>query len=227
MARDWYPIRIEERPEWHANFAFHAVATGTLYGLTVAEVTRIGVDAEAVRLVVNYAREVDAFAQGVTEHRRAVLEGAVGAPLPTMPAPPSPLVLPGATLTAVAARTRDYARRIKASAGYDKSVGQAYGIVSPAIGPKNTPEIVRAIPMSDGRIELRIKMNGYRAVAVDMRRNGGAFEQIGVSQGRSFVDSKPTLASDGTETRDYRVQGLAGNRRVGEVSSVTTAITQR
>lgn len=226
MAVDWYPRRIAELAEWHANFSTQATATGVANGLTAGEVTQIAADAAVVELLFNYNETVDAFTQAVTEHRRLIINSSVGTPLPPAPTPPVAISLGIGAATAIEARTRQYANRIKASVAYTPAVGELYGIIAPTEGGPATPSIVKATALIDADVALKIKKSGHNAVAVDMRRHGGAWTQIGVSLGTTFVDTVEPTTPDGCEMREYRVQGLdSNNNRIGDVSPTVSTVT--
>ncbi len=58
-----------------------------------------------------------------------------------------------------------------------------------------------------------------------MRRAGGTWAQIGVSQLATFIDTTPPLVAGQPETREYRCQGVVGNQRTGEVSATVSIVT--
>lgn len=66
---------------------------------------------------------------------------------------------------------------------------------------------------------------GYDVIAITMKRGGGGWMQIGVSQTASFTDVSPLLVPGQPEQRDYRVQGMLNNARVGGVSGTVSAVT--
>lgn len=226
MAIDWYPSRIAELAEWHANFSTQATATGVANGLTAGEVTQIAADSAVVELLFNYNQLVDSFTQSVTEHRRLLINSAVGTPLPPAPTPPAAISLGIGAATAIEARTRQYANRIKASTTYTPAIGELYGIIAPEEGAPGTPSIVKATALIDADVALKIKKNGHNAVAVDMKRHSEPWTQIGVSIGTTFVDTIEPTTPDGCEMREYRVQGMdSQNNRIGDVSSTVSTVT--
>ena len=62
-------------------------------------------------------------------------------------------------------------------------------------------------------------------LAVDSRRGGGGWEQIGVSQTDEYIDTRAPLSAGDPEVREYRVQGMENNARVGANSEVSTVST--
>ncbi|MEX2244712.1 MAG: hypothetical protein WD716_12815 [Fimbriimonadaceae bacterium] len=220
---DYYPTRLTDLIPWHANFAVEATASGTTHGLTAGEVTQAGEDSNTVALLVNYSEAVDQFRQEVTEFRDAVLRGDPLLQKPTAPVAPATLTLGLAALPGIEARTREFSTRIKASSTYTTAVGEAYGIVgtSPAQG---TPSVA-ASPLTGSQVRLRIGKSGFSVLAVDSRRGGGAWEQIGVSQTAEFIDTRAPLVAGQPEQREYRVQGMLNNARTGDPSDIVSVVT--
>lgn len=225
MPNDWYPRRIAELAEWHNNFAAQAALSGTTYGLTGGEVSQIGTDAALVLALFNYNETVDNFTESVTAHRRAFLNTTIGSPPPVSPTPPAAFSAPLGSLAAVEARTRGYANRIKASANYNASVGELYGIIPAEPTGPGVPQILQTTALIDADVALKIKTAGHTMIAVDMRRGGGDWTQIGATQTNTFIDTTNPLAEDGCEIREYRVQGMQGNNRIGEVSNIARIAT--
>lgn len=221
---DWYPSRIADLPPWHANFNTEAAASGTTHGLTAAEVTQINVDAGVVATVVNYAEAIDAFGQEVTAFKNDILRGDHLAPMPALPVAPADLTVVIGGLPGIEARTRGYVSTIKASSAYTTAVGEAYGIVAPEPGVPGPPTVsATALPAS--QVRLAIGKAGYSVLAVDSRRGGGGWEQIGVSMTAEYIDTRAPLTPGTPEQREYRVQGMEENARVGFLSDVSIAVT--
>ena len=223
-ANDFYRRRLSERDTWHATFAAEAAVTGTDYNLSAADVVQIQRDATNVSQVVNYSEAVDRFRQAVTAFRDAVLGGEPRLPVPAPPdAPPGLAFAPG-SLQGIEARTRHYVAVIKASPGYTQAVGESYGIVPPARGALGVPSI-SASSLPGTKVRLRIGKAGFAILAVDCRRAGGEWEQVGFSMRAVFVDSRAPLVVGQPEQREYRVQGIVGNARTGELSDTVVVVT--
>ena len=221
---DWYPYALAELVPWHANFAAQATTNGTSLGLVAAQVTQIGTDSDNVAAIVNASQAADDFAKAVTAFRETMFSNQANLPLPTPPSPPGIIVLPLGSMASIEARTRHYANIIKSSPAYTTDDGVAYGIVSAAPSPPGTPSItVQAQPASIVRVA--IAKAGYSVLAVDSKRGGGAWEQIGVSQTAVFMDERAPLVAGTSEVREYRVQGMVSNVRTGPVSAVASAST--
>jgi hypothetical protein len=186
MATDYYPARRADRVAWHANFSTEAAANGTTLGLTAGNVAKIAEDATQVAANVAYGEAVDAFRQEVTGYLASVLEGDPLAPMPTSPAAPAGLTPPLPATPGIEARTRGFVAVIKASPNYTTAIGEAYGIVAPG-GALATPTLKASSVPGSSNVSLRIAKGGYSVIAIDMRRGGGDWAQIGVSQLATFV----------------------------------------
>jgi len=222
-AQHWYPTRTSELPAWHTNFKTEATASGTTLGLTAGN-AQISLDGTAVAQVINYAEAVDAFRQEVTAFKDNLLEGDPLGPVPTEPAAPANITLADGTLPGIEARTRSFAAIIKASPNYTTAVGEAYGIVGSG-GALATPELKAAASPGTSHVTLKIAKGGYSVIAIDMRRGGGDWTQIGVSQTATFSDTTAALVAGQPETREYRAQGMVQNARVGDLSTVVSVVT--
>ena len=226
MAVDWYPNTLTALGPWHSTFSIQVAATGTTHGLTAGNVTQAGQDSDNVFIILNYDQELRSYVQAWTAWRDFVLRGdPTEAPTaqPTVPEAPDfgeAPVVPG-----IRARTRGYANVIKASPTYEASVGEDYGIVAAVAPPPGPPSIALATALIDSEVALKLSKAGYPALAIDMRRDGGAFSQIGVSLTATFVDETAPLEAGQPEVREYRVQGLEGNARVGDVSATVSIST--
>lgn len=222
---DWYPSRIADRVPWHANFNTQAIATGTTHGLVAGQVTQITADNNFVASMVNYLQLVDDFGQSVTAFKDTALDGQIGAIMPAVPTPPVIFVIPLGGLGSIQARTRQFAAIIKASVGYTEAIGELYGIVAAAGTGPGTPSIASASALVGSNVSLSLAKAGYDVLAIDMRRGGGGFEQIGVSQTATFLDTTDAAVAGQPEQREYRCQGMVANARTGPLSPTVSVVT--
>jgi hypothetical protein len=223
---DWYPPKLADRIPWHANYNVNAQATGTTYGLSAGDKTDILNDAANVPLVVNFKEAVAAYAQAVTEWAAAILDGPIGTAFPPIPTAPTPPTFALGSKPSIQPRTRVSGGVVKADADYTKEIGEAYGIVAPAPGPLADPSIQTATPTpGTSQVVLGLFKGGYGVIAVDMRRAGGGWVQIGISQTATFTDTTPPLVAGQPEQREYRVQGMLNNARTGGLSATVSAVT--
>jgi hypothetical protein len=226
MATFWYPKAFALRIPFHANFNVNAQATGLTYGLVAGQQASIARDAANVPLVVNFKDAAAAYAQAVTEWAAIILDGEIGAPFPPAPTAPTAPTFALGSETAIRPRTLLYGGIIKADPDYTLEVGEAYGIISPAEGPLATPAIQRATAQAGtDNVDLSLFKGGYDVIAIDMKRAGGGWVQIGVSQTANFKDTTASLVAGQPEVREYRCQGMLNNARTGELSATVSVVT--
>ncbi len=223
-APHYYPRRLPARIAWHASFAAQTAEDGTAHGLSAADVAQIQLDAANVALVVGYSEAVDAFRQEATAFRDGVLAGNHRLPVPTPPVAPAGLAFAVGSMQGVQERTRRFVSVIKASTGYTQAIGESYGIVPPERRAFGVPSLVAAA-FPGGFVRLRIAKAGFVMLAVDCRRGGGDWEQVGFSQRAVYMDTRPPLVPGQPEQREYRVQGLLKNSRTGSLSDATSVVT--
>ncbi len=224
MPTDWYPRSLADRIPWHANFAAQAAASGVARGLTALQATQIGLDSTAVAQLVNYSEAVDAFKEAVTAFRDAYLDGIATALVPPAPAAPATPLLALGTLPGIEARTRQYAGILKANPLYTATVGEAYGIAPSAPSGPTVPAL-KAAPLTQSQVSLKVAKGGYEVVAVEGKRGAGAWEFVGVAMTTTYVDARPPLVAGQPEVREYRAQGMEDNLRVGAFSEIVSAVT--
>lgn len=223
---DWYPSSLSELIAWQLRVQYAGCRDRNDAWPYRRRLIQADQDSNNIFIMLTYEADLRTYEQAWTAWRDNVLTGDpddAPIPAPTSPEPPDF----GGTdpLPGIRTRTRGYANTIKASPGYETSVGEDYGIVAPAPAPAGPVSIISATALIDSDVAVKISKAGYQAVAVDMRRNEGAFEQIGVSLTTTFVDETAPLVVGQPEVREYRIQGLEGNARVGAVSSTVSVST--
>lgn len=225
---DWYPNTQAALIAWHDNFSTQAALNGTTLGLTAPIVAQIAQDAANVLVMLNGMEAANTYREALTAYKELLFNDPADTPAEPVPTAPTTLAFggDGEPLPGIEARTREYAALIKASVAYTQDDGELYGIVGAAPAPPGVPAISRATALIDSDVMLKVSKAGYAAVAVDMRRDGGAFSQIGSTISATFVDETEPLVVGAPEVREYRIQGIdSGNNRVGDVSEITRIST--
>jgi hypothetical protein len=224
---DWYPETQAALITWHNNFSTQAATNGTTLGLSAGEVTQIAADADNVLIMLDGVEAAGTYREALTAYKALLFNSPADTPPEPVPTAPTTLVFDALSLQmGIEARTREYARKIKASSAYTPDDGELYGIIAAEPAPAGTPAITRATALIDSDVMLKVSRAGYAAVAVDMRRDGGAFSQIGSTISATFVDETEPLVAGAPEVREYRIQGIdSANNRVGDVSEITRIST--
>jgi hypothetical protein len=225
MAQDWYPDTQAPLIAWHSNFSTQAANNGTTLGLSAPIVAQIAQDAENVLIMLNGMAAAKAYLQAMAAYKALLFRAPADTPTELAPTAPTTLDFGAASpAMGIEARTREYARMIKASPAYTPDDGELYGIVGAALAPPGTPTVL-AVALTASQVRLNIGKQRYSVLAVDSRRGGGGWEQIGVSMTEAYIDERAPLAANAPEVREFRVQGMAKNARVGPYSEVSTVST--
>jgi hypothetical protein len=223
---DWYPNQQAALITWHNNFSTQAATNGTTLGLSAGEVTQIAADADNVLIMLDGIEAANTYREALTAYKALLFNSPADTPTEPVPTAPTTLVFGAGDdpLPGIEARTREYARKIKASSAYTPDDGELYGIIAAEPAPPGTPTVL-AEALTASQVRLKIGKEGYSVLAVDSRRGGGAWEQIGVSMTDEFIDTRAPLVDGAPEVREYLVQGMANNARVGPNSEVSTVST--
>ncbi|MBA3724963.1 MAG: hypothetical protein H0W86_00590 [Armatimonadetes bacterium] len=212
---DWYPVRDSELTPWH--FTLHAecvnyAATFPMI-LDIAALAKVAANKDIVAILVNKSEQARNFFFDVTEYKDIWLDSDLGTPTPPVPVPPSAIVPSAGAMVGVEAFTRQLVAQLKAHPNMTPAIEAAMGIRGTA-DTFGDPEIISAIPRGASQVRLRLKKAGYPACAVDSRRPGGAWDEIGIS-----------LTAGVSEVREYRIQGVLDNVRQGSISAVVQVAT--
>jgi|CXWL01.1.fsa_nt_gi hypothetical protein len=207
------------------NFAVKlAVHDPVLVSVLPADVTQASTNSTELAKAINTVNNIREDAQEYTNVKETMLYAPLGTPVPT---PPTATAWPAFGLGAIAgilAWYRAIANRIKADPLYTVAIGQDLGIIGPADAAPGTPVLI-AEALSQSQIRLRVTRAGYNSVAIDSRRAGGNWEEIGVCETAEFIDGRQPLVVGQPEVREYRAQGRQNNARVGALSAVVNAVT--
>ncbi|MDB6059006.1 MAG: hypothetical protein JWO95_2850 [Verrucomicrobiales bacterium] len=197
MARkDFIPQKDADFLAWHDTFKAAAVASGTTYGLTAAEVTQISADNADfhAKYSANNAAQV-AAKNGTTAKNtsRVITEG----------------------------RSRLYANRIKASAGFSLAVGDTYGIN----GPESTFNIHTAAPVIKGKAlvngQSQIDFTNPHGDGVNLYCKRGAETEssfLARDTESPYIDTRPLLVAGKPEQREYKAVYVQDGVEVGNWS---------
>jgi hypothetical protein len=75
-------------------------------------------------------------------------------------------------------------------------------------------------------VRIGFRKYGHAAVLIQSRRNGGAWETLGIDFGSPYNDERPLLVATAPEIREYRLQfydGSAGHGDFTAVQSISVA----
>jgi hypothetical protein len=121
---------------------------------------------------------------------------------------------------------RPVVRRIKESAGYTETIGEALGIIA-ASTPVDPDAIKPVITLTAhiGFVRVRIQRKGAESVQLFCRRSGQAEWTSLQRVTRSVYDDASALAQPGTpEIKEYRAQAYIGDKPVGQPSDIKVVV---
>ena len=224
MPLDWYPKSDVQLIPWHATFADECTANASKFPniLTAPVLTQIGKNRDMVVVAVNGADAAKNFANEVVAYKNAVLSGLPNAPMPAVPTLPVVMVPPAGAIASIEQYTRSLVGQLKADPGMDDGIAQGMGIVgTPSAG--GTPSVI-ALALSQYQVQLSLTKAGYDFLAVDSKRGAEPWTEL-IRVGNSpYIDARPPAVANTPELREYRVQGVENNVRVGPVSGIVSAV---
>ena len=214
-----YPSKLSEKITWHATFNQNCIDNAATFPdvLTVGNLAKILANKNFVVTLANYADDAKNFSQEAVAFRDNYFGATLGTPAPAVPVAPATIVVAVGAVVGIDAFTRLIIGQLNAHPNMTDAIRAAMGI-GPESRGLGSPSITSASPLGGSQVALRLKLFRYKAVAVDRRRGGGAWEQIGVSIAADFVDAAGPLAAGVSESREYRIQGIVANVRQGAIS---------
>lgn len=215
----YYPKNLGDQPEWHTNFA--TKLPGYAAALTLSQAEEDAGVADNLTLAYGLGGWIVAVREHSTACTRSLETLAMGTgstnfvfPTPQLPPPPT---LPGG-ITGVKPgalqRTFDLVQTIKRKPGYTEEMGLDLGIVGPEAPPPPpegdapVPRLTMAAIPGDHHEIARGKFykDGHEYILVECRRNGGAWESLGLFNKSPFYDERPLLVAGQAEVREYRAR---------------------
>lgn len=223
MPADWYPSTDAGLIPWHTTFAlevsnYQATMTSVLTNGVEEQVTT---NRDVVILSVNRADEAKNYASEVVAFKDVLLKGPTGTPLPAAPTAPAAIVIPAGAIVNIQTYTRNLVAQIKAHPAYTPAIGQAMGIVGSA--PVAGTPSVHVQTLTQYQVQLSITKAGYSLIAIDSKRGDEPWSELIRVSNTPYIDNRPPLVPNTPELREYRVQGVQNNARVGAVSEIASS----
>jgi hypothetical protein len=221
-----YPIKLAEKIPWHSTFNQECIDDAATFPdvLTVGNLAKILANKNFVATLINASDDAKNFGQEVVGFRDIYLGAPLGTSAPAVPVPPAAITVPVGVVVGIDAFTRLIIGQLDAHPNMTDAIRAAMGILPDARG-LGSPSIKSARALGGSQVALRLGLARYPAVAIDRRRAGGAWEQIGVSITADFIDTDAPLVAGVSESREYRIQGIVANVRQGPISAAVLAAT--
>ena len=206
----FYPSRIADQANWHANFSAKLPTYGTPLGVDAGDVTSAVNDSKFAHYVLgDWLTNVRDFAPSTTDAVDDVLNGTGSDPvlLPTFV--PSPLPA-GVTAPPPGVLTRLFTliATMKLSGNYTVAIGTDLGIEGEEQAEKATPKFTLALEQAQGHqvVRLRFFKYGHQGVHMETRRGTGTWEFLAIDTESPYLDERPLLAAGTPEVREYRMR---------------------
>jgi hypothetical protein len=207
----YYPSRIGDQIVWLENFRTKLPLYVATLGLVAAKADAAVASARyTIYVLSQWLAGARAFNPAATEAVDLLLNGEGADPivLPTFDAPDLPAgvaaVPPGALL-----RIFDLVAEIKETDAYTDAIGQDLGIIgSENSGDHPAPTIKLTLASGSGvqAVNIVFRKFGHMGVHLESRRNGGAWEFLGIDTESPYTDERPLLVANTPEVREYRAR---------------------
>lgn len=219
MAReDYIPRDDEGKAALFERFRDTIPNYAAALGLSAAEVGDQADDAAWFRETLNYSIVMRNCSSQWTTYKNFLLTGTGhGVPPVTAPAPaPPPTAMPPGILT----RFRELVRRVKASAGYAESMGEALGILGPDQVDPDPATLAPTLSLrtSGGQVEVVWDKGMMEGVEIQVDRGSGSFAFLALDTRPNYIDTAPFPSP--AATWKYRAIYCKDAQRLGQWSNV-------
>ena len=163
--------------DWFKNWDKQMTDVGAPLGFSAAELVRIHDDYLMLQFLRDAMVTVEAYKDGVTNHRRIMSRGSIGDPTPALPANMT-LALPvtaDPVPTGIWERNNDDVRRVREAPAYTEETGGLLGIIPISTeGPteESTQPTLKVTVEPGYNVKVAGKMMGMDAIRIDYQRNG-------------------------------------------------------
>jgi hypothetical protein len=226
-SNSFFPTTEAEQAVWLTNFALKLPVHGPVCGIDAEEIT--GMTGEInywVWILQPWHPAIQHYAKESTAYKLLMINGTGSdvLPLPRLmdfpAAPPAPL--PG-----IQRRLFNLITRIKASPGYNESIGHDLGIIAtPGTTEHPVPELTVTVELGTAgpRVRIDFKKHGHDGVWIETRTNGGGWAFLAIDTVKPYLDERPLAAGNTHETREYRMRWWDKSQAHGEWSAVHRAV---
>lgn len=225
----WFPLSLQDRAAWHANWTANIAVVGASLGLTPAEITSIEDDNTVVQFVASSAVELDAYRSAVQQYRTIITEGDIGSATPAFPAAIA-LALPEVVATGIWERLDNYVKRIRVAPAYTDEIGALLGILPSEPGPTPENDMVPTLTptsLPNSLLQVKFVRGNTDGIVVETKiDNAETWSEAG-----RFVKSPANLVIPENPTNlprsvQIRARYVDGDTPVGQFSPIVTAATQ-
>jgi hypothetical protein len=226
-SNSFFPTTEAGQSVWLANFSLKLPIHGPVCGIGAEEIAgTVGEVGYYVWMLHHWHPAIQRHAKESTAYKSLMISGSgsEASPLPQLaqfPDPPPP-PRPG-----IQKRLFNLIIRIKASAGYNESIGHDLGIIAtPGTAEHPIPELTVTAGLGTAGPQVRIdfKKYGHDGVWIETRTNGGDWAFLAIDTVKPYLDERPLAPGNTHETREYRMRWWDKSQAHGEWSAVHRAV---
>lgn len=209
--QNYYPGRIGAQVLWLDNYAIKLSIYAPNLSISPTDTGASMDDAKWCAYGLgDWLTAVRAFSPATTEAVDALLTGTDSAVV-TLPTFSAPAVPGGVSPQKPGALTRIFTMvgRIKKDPAYTEAMGQDLGIIgAEESGQHPAPKFTAVVQDGSGVQAVRLGFFKYThmGVFIESRRNGGAWEFLGIDSESPYMDERALLTPGTPEMREYRMR---------------------
>ena len=197
-------------------------------GLASADVDFFVKQSENYQYLVNVVQEISDQREAFTAFKRSLFEGDQQDPAPAAPVF-SIINLPQAAFNGMEAEAKAIIKRIKASAGYNQTIGEQLGLVDTGdtpIDPNDLNAELKCIARAGNVVEITFSKQGQDAMRVEFKRkNDTEWLLAGIFTSSPASHNVASVPPGDPEARTYRGILIRKNVPIGNFSPIYTVVT--
>ena len=192
-----------------------------ILGLNPSDLTLATELFESMGWIVLRNNTAPGFVQDWSKLRDQVRLGTGGNILQPMPVPPDVSMPPATILVNVEKKYRALVKRIKGADAYTPGIGENLLIES----PKTTPDYSKYKPvfklkLTAGQVLILWKKLQSQGVNIYKKVDSGAWYKLDFDGTPNFLDTSATPPAGSTQTWNYKLRYVKGDKEIGEPSEV-------
>jgi hypothetical protein len=226
MADKPFPTTEPEANVFLQNLASKLPGYTTELSVSASEITQLTNGAANFNYLLNAATQVSDSKEAFTDFKQNMFYGEVKGPSapPVFPA----IALPMADNAGIVTFVKALLKRIKASAGYTKQIGEDLGLIVDTpdeLIPGNIVPEINVKAVEDGQVEIKFSKNGLDAIRIDWRvKDATTWELAGSYTTSPAIHDHPS-GEGKPEAREYRGRLLKKNEPVSQYSATYNVVT--
>lgn len=222
----WLPIKEGERLLWLQNFVLKLAGYVGTAGVTAADVTLATNILNGYAWLVARTEQITHFKEALRRYKTIATVGQEGAPLGAFPLAPIFPASPAAVSAGMLRQLIRLVKRIKATNGYTKAMGEDLGIESPKSTPILGKPKFKATPTPNSVVRLDwVKRRASGVIVESQRGDETTWTVLGRDTLSPYFDTRAPLVNGVPEIRRYRIRYLMGDAAVGDYSAILTITT--